>query len=172
MLRYSLTIILIIYLFITIILFSSSTLCFAWQPANQSTDVWTEAEKLQLAEAIDMYGIGNPKKIVTRVPTKKLKQVEQKLRQLKLECRKEAECVDQKVMRFVNLNEMDDLFLAGGTKPKDVMVKWMDYLKTYYKDPSQFDKFKLFSSAFLIMSECTPPPKTTPDASNNVLDFR
>jgi len=120
-----------------------------------------------------MYGIGNPARIATRVPTKKLKQVEYKLSQLGIECRKEAECADMKVMRFVNLNEMDDLFLAGGTKPKDVMVKWMDYLETFYnKDPCQFDKFKLFSSAFLIMSECTPPPETPPDASNNVIDFR
>lgn len=120
-----------------------------------------------------MYGIGNPARIATRVPTKKLKQVQFKLRQLEIECRKEAECADMKVMRFVNLNEMNDLFLAGGTKPKDVMVKWMEYLETFYnKQPFQYDKFKLFSSAFLIMSECTPPPKTLPDASNNVIDFR
>ncbi|CAI6347458.1 unnamed protein product [Macrosiphum euphorbiae] len=120
-----------------------------------------------------MYGIYNPARIAARVPTKKYKQVQFKLRQLGMECRKEAQCADMKVMRFVNLNEMNDLFLAGGTKPKDVMVKWMDYLETFYnKQPSQFDKFKLFSSAFLIMSECTPPPKTVPDASNNVIDFR
>ncbi|XP_025208405.1 uncharacterized protein LOC112603842 [Melanaphis sacchari] len=152
---------------------SSSTITYLYRLAYQSSsNVWTELEKLQLAEAIDMYGIGNLTRIATRVPTKKLKHVEQKLRQLKIECRKEAECSDMKVMRFVNLNEMDDLFLAGGTKPKDVMVKWMEYLETFYKDPCQFDKFKLFSSAFLIMSECTPPPETTSDASNNVIDFR
>lgn len=78
-----------------------------------------------------------------------------------------------KVMQFVNLNEMDDLFLAGGTKPKDVLLKWMEYLEMFYnRDPSKYDKFKLFSSAFLIMSECTPPPETLPDATNNVIDFR
>lgn len=120
-----------------------------------------------------MYGIGNPARIATRVPTKKFKQVQLKLHQLGFECRKEVECADMKVMRFVNLNEMNDLFLAGGTKPKDVMVKWMEYLEKFYNNQSsQFDKFKLFSSAFLIMSECTPPPKTLPDDSNDVIDFR
>ncbi|KAL5242757.1 hypothetical protein ACI65C_010167 [Semiaphis heraclei] len=120
-----------------------------------------------------MYGIGHPARIVTRVPTKKLKQVQLKLRQIEVECRKEGDCADMNVMRFVDLNEMNDLFLVSGAKPKDVMVKWMEYLEMYYdKDPSKYDKFKLFSRAFLIMSECTPPPKTLPDATNNVIDFR
>jgi len=120
-----------------------------------------------------MYGITQPERIVTRIPTKKLKQVVAKLRQVGIDCRKEVECADMKVMKFVELNEMDDLFMAGGTKPKDVMVKWMEFLETFYdKDPSKFDKFKLFSSAFLIMSECTPPPETPSDATNDVIDFR
>lgn len=65
---------------------------------------------------------------------------------------------------------MDDLFLVRSTQPKDVMVKWMDYLETVYnKDPYTFNKFKLLSSSFLILSECTPPPKTT---GSDVIDFR
>lgn len=63
--------------------------------------------------------------------------------------------MNKEQLKFVDLNNMNDLFLASGTKPKDVMVMWMDYLEIFYdKDPYQFDKFKLFSSAFLIMSEC------------------
>lgn len=161
------------YLIKIIILLLYIRLSFARQPGLPPPDVWTETEKLQLAEAIDMYGIGHPARIVTRVPTKKLKQVQLKLRQIEVECRKEGDCADMNVMRFVDLNEMNDLFLVSGAKPKDVMVKWMEYLEMYYdKDPSKYDKFKLFSRAFLIMSECTPPPKTLPDATNNVIDFR
>lgn len=120
-----------------------------------------------------MYGIGDPGRLATRVPTKRIKQVATKMRQLGIECRKEAECDDMKALQFVNIDEMDDLFVAGGTKPKDVMVKWMDFLETFYgKDPNQYDKFKLFSGAFLIMSECTPPPETPPNDANNVIDFR
>lgn len=85
-----------------------------------------------------------------------------KMRSLRLEHRKEIECLDKKDMVFVELDNMDDLFLVGGTKPKDVLLKWLAFLGNFYdKDPYQLDKFKLFSNAFLIMSECLPPQKKT-----------
>lgn len=126
-------------------------------------NVWTAEEKSQLAEAIDMYGVADAKRLATRVPTKKLNQVVHMLRVLRQDNRKLIKCHDMEKLSFVELNGMNDLFLAGGTKPKEVMMKWMEFLETFYSnDPFQFDKFKLFSSAFLIMSECTPspPPKT------------
>lgn len=131
--------------------------------------IWSATEKLQLAEAIDMYGINFPKRLVTRVPTKTVKQVMQMLTELRIESRKEVEEI-KKCPSFINFDDMDDLFLVGDTEPKDVLVKWMEYLERIYnKDPYIFNKFKLLSSSFLILSECTPPPKTTgPD----VIDFR
>lgn len=117
--------------------------------------IWTEEEKLLLAEAIDMFGIVDLKRLSSHVQTKTNFQILHMLRKLRQEYRKEIEYLNTEKLRFVDLNNMDDLFLAGGTKPKDVLVKWMDYLEMFYdKDPYQYDKFKLFSSAFLIMSEC------------------
>lgn len=143
--------------------------CKDAQSKSSQPVVWSNNEKLQLAEAIDMYGINFPKRLVTRVPTKNLKQVKQKLAQLRVENRKEIEEM-KKCSSFIDLNEMDDLFLVSGTKPEDVMIKWMDYLQENYdKEANSFNTFKLLSSSFLILSECTPPPKTTgPD----VIDFR
>lgn len=120
-----------------------------------------------MAEAIDMFGMSDTKRLASRVPTKKPIQVGLKMRSLRLEHRKEIECLDKKDMVFVDLDNMDDLFLVGGTKPKDVLLKWLDFLGKFYdKDPYQLDKFKLFSNAFLIMSECLPPQKKTVDENN------
>lgn len=121
-----------------------------------------------LAEGIDMYGTGDPKKLAKHVRTKTHYHVTFMLGKLRLECRKELECKDMKKLRFVDMNTMDDLFLAGGTMPKDVMVKWMEYLKAFYQnDPYQYDKFKLFSNAFLIMSECS-----VENSPNSDVDFK
>lgn len=111
-----------------------------------------------------MYGVGDVKRLAKRIPTKTFNQVMHMLRQLRQENNKLTECEDMKKLSFVNLNGIKDMFIVSGTKPKEVMIKWMEYLEmTYNNDPYQFDKFKLFSSAFLIMAECTPssPPKTT-----------
>jgi hypothetical protein len=131
--------------------------------------IWSNTEKLQLAEAIDMYGINFPTRLATRVPTKTVKQVMQMLTKLSIENQKEVEEI-KKCPPFINFDDMEELFLVGDTDPKDVLVKWMEYLERIYdKEPYIFNKFKLFSSSFLILSECTPPPKTTgPD----VIDFR
>jgi len=143
--------------------------CKVTRSKSSQPVIWSDDEKLQLAEAIDMYGINFPKRLVTRVPTKNLIQVKQKLAQLRVENRKEIEEI-KKCPSFIDLNEMDDLFLVSGTKPEDVMIKWMDYLQENYdKEPNSFNTLKLLSSSFLILSECTPPPKTTgPD----IIDFR
>lgn len=129
---------------------------------------WTEEEKLQLAEAIDMFGTSDPRRLASRIPTKSTYQVVQMLRQLRINNRREIESVDMRELRFVVLNDMDDLFLAGGTKPLEVMDKWMDYLESFYGNERQFDKFKLFSKAFLIISECMPASKSCVDN----IDFR
>lgn len=143
------------------------------QPKRVDPNVWSTDEKLQLAEAIDMYGVTDVKRLTARVPTKKFNQVNNMLRQLRMENRKAIECQDMNTLRFVDLNAMNDLFLAGGTKPKDVMVKWMEYLETFYNnDPYQFDKFKLFSSAFLIMAECTTSPPLKINATANTTKDR
>lgn len=151
----------------------STNVCFIFlvQSAKVDPRVWTDEEKAQLADAIDMYGVSDPKRLAERVPTKKLYLVIQMLRDLQTKYRKEAECADMRRLSFVDLNAMDDLFLAGGTRPRDVMLKWMDFLEEFYgKDPFQYDKFKLFSRAFLVMSECTPPStammRVTVDAEN------
>lgn len=115
-----------------------------------------------------MYGVNDLAKLASRVPTKKPIHVSQKLYQLRFDNRKQANCHDMNVLPFVELKTMDDLFLVGGTKPRDVMTKWMDYLKSFYVgDPYKYDKFKLFSSAFLIMSESASTTK--PD---DQIDFR
>lgn len=136
-----------------------------------NTEIWTDAEKLQLADAIDMYGIREPERLAECVPTKKHQQVDTMIRKLQLDNRKEAECYDMTNLSFVNLNTMDDLFLIGGTKPKDVLIKWMEYLESFYlQDAYKYDKFKLFSRAFLIMSECLPKPEVSGD--QDAINFR
>lgn len=134
--------------------------------------MWTEREKFQLAEAIDVFGAADPVRLAERVPTKKIQHVVHKMRQLRQQNRKAAESRDMNVLPFVDLNAMDDLFLVGDVKPGAVMTKWMDYLKDFYKnDPYQYDKFKLFSNAFLIMSECTSKTMTIENC-DEVIDFK
>lgn len=119
-----------------------------------------------------MFGTSDPAKLAERVPTKKVQLVAHKLRQLRQQNRKEAESKSMTVLPFVDLNSMDDLFMAGGTRPKEVLNKWMDYLKNFYQDdPYQYDKFKLFSNAFLIMSECTPKTMAV-ENDDEVIDFK
>jgi hypothetical protein len=115
-----------------------------------------------------MFGLSDPKRLASRIPTKSTNQVVQMLRQLRSKNRREIESLDMKDLRFVVLNDMDDLFLAGGTKPLQVMDKWMNYLESFYGNEQQYDKFKLFSKAFLIISECMPPEKSCVDN----IDFR
>jgi len=129
--------------------------------------IWTEEEKLQLAEAIDMYGVEDLKRISLHVPTKKPNYVQHKISQLRQEHRKEIDCKDTQQLSFVDFNSINELFVSGNSKPKEVMIKWMEYLTTFYNDdPYQYNKFKLFSNAFLIMSECTPPTKTPMTIAN------
>ncbi|XP_050438090.1 uncharacterized protein LOC126844183 [Adelges cooleyi] len=142
-------------------------------PKRKSTNVleWNEQEKLQLAEAIDMYGTVDIKKLTTCVPTKTVNQVMTKIRSLRFEYKKEVASPDLNEISFVDLNAMDDLFIVGGTRPCQVLDKWMEYLKSFYNnDHNQYNKFKLISNAFLIMSECLNLPDK-PKADND-LDFR
>lgn len=44
----------------------------AWPKCSQPI-TWTETEKLQLAEAIDMFGTDDPNLLVSRIPTKTVK---------------------------------------------------------------------------------------------------
>lgn len=119
--------------------------------------VWTDHEKNQLAEAIDMFGVNDVNRLAARVPTKKLQYVMHMIRQLRQQCRKEMDSKDMRDLTYVDLNAMDELFVAGDVNPRDVMAKWINYLESCYEnDPYRYDKFKLFSKAFLIMSECTP----------------
>ncbi|VVC40222.1 Homeobox domain-like,SANT domain [Cinara cedri] len=137
------------------------------------SNIWTEEEKLQLSEAIDMYGIQNLKKLTERVPTKKRHQVEFMLAQLKIDYRRMVQCYDMNTLSFVDLDLVDELFLVGGTKPKEAMVKWMEYLDSFYmNDESKFNKFKLFSKAFLIMSECSTEPETHDQENDQSISFR
>lgn len=141
---------------------------FCQSKSKPITGLWTEEEKLQLAEAIDMYGVEDVSKLASRVPTKKKFHVSQMLYDLKYDNRKQANCHDMNMLPFVELKTIDDLFLVGGTKPKDVMDKWMEYLKSFYVgDPYKYNKFKLLSNAFLIMSESAMPTKP-----EDPVDFR
>lgn len=142
--------------------------------------LWTEEEKLRLAEAIDMYGTSDAKSLAGRVRTKTIHQVTVMLRELQVTNRREMDSRDMNALRFVQLNDMDDLFLTGGTKPIDVLEKWMNYLESFYGNVYQYDKFKLFSNAFLIISECMPVAATASAAGDaaagggceNNIDFR
>lgn len=148
-------------------------MCFWQQSAKINPNVWTEEEKIRLAEAIDMYGIQDPMRLAERVATKKRHQVEVMLKHLQYSYRKEIECYDMKNLSFIDLNTMDDLFLISGTKPKEVMIKWMNYLESFYlNDPFKYDKFKLFSKAFLLMSECSPDLKACDQENDQHVDFR
>lgn len=123
-----------------------------------------------------MFGVADSKRLALHVVTKTANQVVFMLRELRVSNRREIDCQDMKDLRFVELNDMDDLFLAGGTKPIDVMEKWMDYLESFYRNDFHYDRFRLFSKAFLIMSECTPVTTTeTPGAAKgdkDSVDFR
>lgn len=120
-----------------------------------------------------MYGIRDFNRLAERVPTKKRAQVEMMIKQLRHDNRKEAECNDMKTLSFIDLNTMDDLFLVGDTKPKEVMLKWLDYLDSFYtNDAFKYNKFKLFARAFLIMSECFPEPEVRGEKNDQDIDFR
>lgn len=118
-----------------------------------------------------MYGIRDMVRLAQCVPTKKYSDVNEMIKKLQHDNRKEAECYDMKNLSFVNMNTMEDFFLIGDSKPKEVLIKWMDFLESFYRqDAFKYDKFKLFSRALLIMSECLPKSKVSGD--QDAIDFR
>lgn len=120
-----------------------------------------------------MFGVSDVNRLAARVPTKKVQYVVHMMRQLRFQCRKELDSKDMRDPTYVDLNAMDELFVVGDDKPRDVMTKWIDYLESCYEnDPYRYDKFKLFSKAFLIMSECTPDVPATDNNNATGIDFK
>lgn len=129
---------------------------------------WSEEEKLLLAEAIDMYGVADSKRLAKKVGTKTVNQVLLKLSKLRMDSRREMECQAAQHNKFIDLNAMEELYVVGSTRPKEALMKWISYVELVYnREPFQYNRFKLFANAFLIMSECAPPPEPEDD-----LDFR
>jgi len=61
------------------------------QPECPPPVIWSEKEKFQLADYINIYGISNTDRIVKRISTKTVEEVMQKLAQIKIETLKEVE---------------------------------------------------------------------------------